>query len=61
MEESQHKCYEKNHNLTISHFGYYVTKHPITNSRLKREFGNNGKTHSHLNLEAVKHLEHIYL
>ena len=40
-------------NLTISPFGYSVTKHPKTNSRLKREFGNNGKTHSHLTLESV--------
>ena len=38
-----------------------MTKHPITDFRLKREFGNNGKTHSHLNLEAVINLEHIYL
>ena len=40
-------------NFTISPFGYSVTKHPKTNSRLKREFGNNGKTHSHLTLESV--------
>ena len=40
-------------NLTIFPFGYSVTKHPKTNSRLKREFGNNGKTHSHLTLESV--------
>ena len=40
-------------NLTISPFGYSVTKHPKTNSRLKREFGNNGKTHSHLTLKSV--------
>ena len=46
-----------NHNFTFSPFGYSVTKHPITDSRLKREFGNNGKTHSHLNLEVVMHLE----
>ena len=46
-------------NLTISPFGYSVTKHPKTDSRRKREFGNNGKTHSHLNLEAVKHLNHM--
>ena len=46
-------------NLTISPFGYSVTKHPKTDSRLKREFRNNGKTHSHLNLEAVKLLNHM--
>ena len=50
-----------NHNFTIFIFGYSMTKHLITDSRLKREFGNNGKTHSHLNLEAVKHLEYIYI
>ena len=44
-------------NLTISPFSYSVIKHPKTDSRLKREFGNNGKTHSHLNLESVMHLE----
>ena len=33
----------------------------ITNSRLKREFGNNGKTHSHLNLKLVMNLKHIYM
>ena len=38
-----------------------MTKHHITDSRLKREFENNSKTHSHLNLEAVMNLEHIYL
>jgi len=38
-----------------------MTKHPKTNSRLKREFGNNGKAHSYLNLEVVMNLEHIYL
>ena len=38
-----------------------MTKHPITDSKLKHEFGNNGKTHSHLNLEVVMNLEHIYL
>ena len=31
-------------NLTISPFGYSVTKHPKTDSRLKRKFGNNDKT-----------------
>ena len=46
-------------NLTISPFSYSVTKHPKTDSRLKREFGNNGKTHSHLNLETVKFLNHM--
>ena len=46
-------------NLTISSFGYSVTKHPKTDSRLKYEFGNNGKTHSYLNLEAVKFLNHM--
>ena len=46
-------------NLTISPFGYSVTKHPKTESRLKREFGNNGKTHSYLNLETVKLLNHM--
>ena len=46
-------------NLTISPFGYSMTKHPKTDSRLKREFGNNGKTHSHLNLEAVQLLNHM--
>ena len=46
-------------NLTISPFGYSVTKHPKTDFRLKREFGNNSKTHSHLNLEAVKLLNHM--
>ena len=46
-------------NLTISPFGYSVTKHSKTDSRLKREFENNGKTHSHLNLEAVKLLNHM--
>ena len=46
-------------NLTISPFGYFVTKHPKTNSRLKREYGNNGKTHLHLNLEALKLLNHM--
>ena len=46
-------------NLTISPFDYFVTKHPKTDSRLKREFGNNGKTHSHLNLETVKPLNHM--
>ena len=46
-------------NLTISPFGYSVTKHPKTDSRHKHEFGNNGKTHSHLNLEVVKHLNHM--
>ena len=55
------KCYEKNHNLTISPFDYSITKHPKTDSRLKHEFGNNDKTHTHLNLEAVMNLEHIYL
>ena len=50
-----------NHNFTISPFGYFVTKHPKTNSRFKCEFGKNGKTHSHLNLEAMMNLEHIYL
>ena len=49
------------YNFTISPFGYSVTEHPIIDSRFKREFGNNGKTHSHLNLEAVMNLEHIYL
>ena len=48
-------------NLTISPFSYSVTKHPKTDSRLKREFENNGKTHSQLNLEVVMHLEYIYL
>ena len=38
-----------------------MTKHPKKDSRLKREFGNNEKTHSHLNLEAVINLKHIYL
>ena len=38
-----------------------MTKHPITDFRLKREFGNNSKNHSHLNLEAVMNLEHVYL
>ena len=38
-----------------------MTKHPKTDSRLKCEFGNNGKTDSHLNLEAVMNLKHIYL
>ena len=38
-----------------------MTKYPITDSRLKLEFGNNGKTHSHLSLEAVMNLEHVYL
>ena len=37
-----------NYNFTISPFGYFVKKTPKTNSRLKREFGNSGKTHSHL-------------
>ena len=46
-------------NLTISPFGYSVTKHPKTDSRVKREFGNNGKPHSHLNLETVKLLNHM--
>ena len=46
-------------NLTISAFSYSVTKHPKTDSRLKCEFGNNGKTLSHLNLEAVKLLNHM--
>ena len=32
-------------------------KHPITDSRFKREFGNNGKTHSHLNLKPMMILE----
>ena len=34
-----------------------MTKHPKTESRIKHEFGNNGKTHSHLNLETMMHLE----
>ena len=38
-----------------------MTKHPRTDSRLKRKFGNNGKTHSHLNLEAMMNLKHVYL
>ena len=46
-------------NFIISPFGYSVTKHPKTDSRLEREFGNNGKTHSHLNLETVKLLNHM--
>ena len=46
-------------NLTISPFGYSMTKHPKTDSRLKCEFGNNGKTHSHLNLETVQLLNHM--
>ena len=50
-----------NHNFSISPFGYSMTKHPITDSRLKREFGNNDKTHSYLNLKPVMNLEYIYL
>ena len=46
-------------NLTISPFAYSMTKHSKTNSRLKCEFGNNSKTHSHLNLEAVQLLNHM--
>ena len=38
-----------------------MTKHLITDSKLKHEFGNNGKTHTHLNLKPVMNLEHIYL
>ena len=38
-----------------------MTKRLIPDSRLKREFGNNGKTHSHLNLIPVMNLKHIYL
>ena len=52
---------KKSHNLTISSFDYSMTKHPKTDARFKREFGNKGKTHSYLNLEAVMNLEHIYL
>ena len=47
----------KKYNFTISPFGYSVTKHPITDSRLKREFENNDKNHSHLNLKLVMNLE----
>ena len=36
-------------------------KHPIIDSRHKREFGNTDKTHSHLNLKPVMNLEHKYL
>ena len=36
-------------------------KTPKTESRLKYEFGNIGKTLSHLILEAVRHLDHIHL
>ena len=50
-----------NHKFTISPFGYFVTKHLIIDSRLKLEIGNNGKTHSHLNLKLVMNLEHVYL
>ena len=53
--------YSCKHNFTIPPFGYSVTKHPITNSRLKHEFGNNGKTHSYLNLKPVMNLEQKYL
>ena len=54
----KHNCKSQLYNLP---FGYFVIKYPITDSRLKREFGNNGKTHSHLNLEAMMDLEHVYL
>ena len=37
-----------NYNFTISPFGYSVTNPLKTDSRLKHEFGNSGKTHSHL-------------
>ena len=43
----------KNHNFTIFPFGYSMTKHPITDSTLKHEFGNTSKTHSHLNLKPM--------
>ena len=36
-----------------------MTKHPITDFRLECEFGNNEKTHSHLNLKPVMNLEQI--
>ena len=36
-----------------------MTKHPITDFRLECKFGNNEKTHSHLNLKPVMNLEQI--
>ena len=41
---------------TISPFGYSMTKHPITNSRLKRKFRNKDKTHAHLNFKTCDEL-----
>ena len=54
----KHSCKSQLYNLPL---WLFMTKHPKIDSRLKHEFGNNGKTHSHLNLEVMMNLEHIYL
>ena len=39
----------------------FCDKTPKQTLDLKREFGNRSKTHSHLNLKSMKHLNQIHL
>ena len=48
MELKPTKHIVVNYNFTISPFWLFRDKTPKTNSRLKCEFGNSGKSHSHI-------------
>ena len=54
----KHSCKLQLYNLP---FWLFHDKTPYNRLWFKRVFGNNGKTHSHLNLEVVMNLEHVYL
>ena len=53
----KHSCKSQLYNFPIWLFRDKTPKHTL---ELKHEFGNRGKTHSHLNLKPVKNLHHIY-
>ena len=54
----KHSCKSQLYNLPL---WLFCDKTPKQTLGLKREYENKGKTHSHLNLKFVKHLNHIHL
>jgi len=58
--KSQHKhsCQSQRYNLPL---WLFRDKTPKQTLDLKRELGNRGKTHSHLNLKSMKHLNHMHM
>ena len=54
----KHSCKSQFYNLFI---WLFCDKTPKQTLDLKREYGNEDKTHSHLNLKLVKHLNQIHV